>query len=203
MRERLAQAHRRRALGVLEVARPVAGERPRARVEQRRRREPARIERVAVDERLERGPGLAVRLRRAIERSRRSLVASDERQDLARAHVERDHRSLGPDLEPKRHLRTGRRIDRREKAHAHERSIGRELARRQVLRVVPLVIGQFDTARRGSNADVERALRIVRGDDDTHEHLVIGELRRSLEGLVARLRFLLGRAGDGGRRERA
>ena len=94
--ERLAQAQRVVPLPALEVARVVAAlEDVGRQVDERRRREAARVDGVRVDDRLERRPRLPPRLRRAVERPRLPLVAADERERPA-ASARRARRAPPP-----------------------------------------------------------------------------------------------------------
>src|SRR5207247_174337 len=104
--ERLAEAERVGGGPALVVRRLVsAAEGVRLDLDERGRRVAAGVERVRVDDRLERRAGLAVRLRRPIEPAARRLVAPGEGEDVPCADVDRQDGGLGAELQAERNLR--------------------------------------------------------------------------------------------------
>ena len=162
--------------------------------------------RVRVDDRLERRPRLPARLRRAVERAGLALVAADEREDLARAHVDRDERALRPRFQaqraraarPRPRSRAGTGPSRLTRTRAPDR---RERARREPARVVALVVGRA-SRRRGPCRRARRTSpprRPRRSPCPTRP----GAARSSASPRTARARRAAAASGPCGRRSRA
>jgi hypothetical protein len=111
------------------------------------------VQRVAVDERLERGPRLPPGAGGPIEPARRRVVAADQRPHLARAYVERHQRRLGAEVEaqPPDLLALARGQD----AHAERGADGGEPARGEALHVVARLLVQRHSPHQIADADVE------------------------------------------------
>ncbi len=160
----------------------------------------AHLERRGVDERLERGSGLPVRLGRAIERALGEVAATDERAHFARVRVERDERALQVvrrgAVFGQGHLGTRRVPERRMPfggvEPAGERRLGGRLHRWVDRRVDPEAAGRDELPAEAVDQFPGDRLPDVRPGRVAHEavdecHRGIGQLRGRV--LIDRARF--------------